>query len=137
MEDLSSALMPEQVTVVLKTGESITVEQLTTGQTLSAIESIFSLIDTIQAAGGSISLQRLLVSNSAAVFNVVGIAIGKPADFFPPLKASDTVALIKAVVAVNMPFFVEEVLPLLRQVALAMGLVQPAATPEQEPAENG
>lgn len=125
MEDNTSALVPESQTITLKSGESIVVGRLDTEQTLDAIESIYSIIETLQSAGGEMTIPVLLMKNRVAVLELVGIAINKPAEFIKRLLPSESLALTAAVVAINRPFFEAEVLPMLGELVLSLGLVQP------------
>lgn len=117
---LSSALVPDSKKVVLKSGEAITVGQFNTFQTLDSLASIYAIIEAIEKAGGEATVPQLLRSAPAAVLDLVAVGAGKASNDIGLLPPTDTLALAAAVIEVNYPFFVAEVLPALGNLARAI-----------------
>ena len=112
----TSTLVDQDPAVVKAGGETFTVVQFDTYQTLKAMGSLFKIVKSLQG-DGAVNVIEAFALVPDAVVDVVAVGIRRDVDFIMALPPDETIALASAVLDANTSFFIERVLPAVSKLA--------------------
>lgn len=115
MTETQSELLPKSLTVQVS-GESITINRVTTEHVLGLVDVLFTVYKTLLESGGAMTIPGLVAALPDAVFRILSVTTGKPVEFFR--TAEDPIEILDIVEAwweVNGDFFVNRLVPRLQK----------------------
>ena len=117
--------------VKLSDGREITVKPYKFLQFIEAISALTLLMSGM--VGDELDMIRAFSNNGNEVVSLIGLAIGEKRDFFADLESEDGLNLAMATYRVNEPFFVQKLIPVLKQFQVSTTLPDPEL---KEPNQN-
>lgn len=135
MADDLQVLFPDREIVVA--GESLTIRPFTARQWPKVL-NIFQKLQPMLAGedGQSVDILAIFAAGADDLYSALGIAAGKPLDWFDTVPMDDAIKLFQLVLEVNQSFFAERIAPILPDLLARFGLQPAQATDGAEPSPN-
>ncbi len=128
MADDLEVLFPDREIVV--GGETLTIKPFTARQWPQVIAVFQKLQPLLQPkdADGTVDILSIFAAGADDLYRALGIAAGKPLEWFDGVQMDDAIRLFSLVMEINQTFFVERIAPMLPDLLARFGLQ--AAKPE-------
>lgn len=84
----------------------------------------------------ALAVSHVLGSESEAIFELVGLAIKRPVEYFDTIDLDEGIRLVTALFEVNRDFFVRRVLPMVSEQVPAVTEAMSALIPQSNPTET-
>lgn len=107
-------LFPEKLEVPIRGEANLVLEPLSVTQAAKVTKAVRRLI---AAGAGELSATTLMLDYPEEVAQIVAVAAGRTEEWFGKLRADDGLRVATAVFAINVPFFVNVVAPMLAELA--------------------
>lgn len=133
MTDELQVLFPDRELIVA--GETLTIKPFTARQWPQVIAVFQKLQPLLQPkdADGTVDILSIFAAGADDLYRALGIAAGKPLEWFDGVQMDDAIRLFSLVLEINQSFFAERIAPMLPDLLARFGLQPVQATGGVEP----